>query len=443
MTSVQVAPAAPTQRWNTLQVLKGTRIGLLALIGGLLLTIILGADEHRHAMQVVGNDTAPSIIAAQHIKAALADMDADLANDLLIPAGFANPSLGAYDERRVEGSEALIEAAKNITYDAEKAPIESVQVTTGTYERLAQQARDLEDEGQPDVSTRYYRAAGIIMDGTILPAADDLDKANNDVLEREYEQQSSRSLITRLFVGFLGLAALAALGAAQLYLTRRTRRTINPALFAATILTFGLTIYAFHGMSSEAHDLHVAREDAFTSIHALWQARALAFSANGSESRYLLDPLHASEYEAEFRKRTAANNLDSTGHPALGVKGFLANELDNITFPGEREAAVRTVAAFNRYMAIDGQIRQLEASGQHQQAIALDIGTSEGQSNWAFAQFDDALGATLKINKDAFDASVADGFSSVSGMEWKSAIAAVLIAVLIFLGLAPRIREYE
>ena len=240
-------------------------------------------------------------------------------------------------------------AAKNITYDTEEAPIESLQTTTGTYERLAQEARDFEDAARKtgdykdagnsdttatyytDMSNRYYRAAGIIMDGTILPAADDLDKANNDVLEREYEHQSSLSLVARVFVALLGLVALAALCMAQLFLSRRTRRTINPALLAATVLTLGLEIYSFHGMTSEAHDLHVAREDAFTSVHALWQARALAFSANGSESRYLLDPQHAGEYEAEFRTRKNA------------VSGLLADELRNITFPGEREAADRTV----------------------------------------------------------------------------------------------------
>jgi hypothetical protein len=269
------------------------------------------------------------------------------------------------------------------------------------------------------------------MDGTVLPSADDLDQANNDVLEREYEQQSTRSLLARLLVGLVGLGTLAALVAAQLFLSRRTRRTVNPALFAATLLTLGLTSYSFSGMSGEARDLRVARKDAFTSIHALWRARAMADSAKGSETRYLLDPLHAGEYEAEFRARKGA------------VAGSLADELHNVTFDGEREVADRTVAAFQHFLSIDAEMRRLEASGDRQRAIDLDIGTSEGQSAGAFKQFDDALGATLKINQDAFDKAVVDGLSAVSGMEWKASIAAILIAILIVLGLAPRIREYD
>jgi hypothetical protein len=445
------------QRWNTLQLLRTIRIGLLALDALLLGAVLIGADVHRHAMQIIGNDTAPSIIAAQRIKAALAGMDADLAHELLVPSGQAVRSPGAYDDRRVEAAKALIEAARNITYgDSERVPIEALQVSAGTYQRLAQQSRDLADDGQGEMSTRFYRADGIIMDGTLLPAADDLDKANNDVLEREYESKSTRSLVARLLTGFAGLLALLALAATQVYLSRRTRRTLNPALLAASILALWLTVYAFSGMGSEEHDLKVARQDAFTSIGALWRARATAYSANGAESRYLLDPLHAREYEAEFVARTNALaqippslSADrviaaaSAGSATPGFTGFLADELNNITFQGEREAAVQTLEAWESYMAIDAQIRTLERTGQHQRAVELCIGTSPGQSNWAFSQFDKALQDTLDINQHAFDGAVAEGFLALRNMEYKAAGAAALIAILITLGLAPRIREYE
>jgi hypothetical protein len=294
------------------------------------------------------------------------------------------------------------------------------------------------------------------MDGTLLPAADDLDKANNDVLEREYESKSTSSLVARLFAGFAGVLALAALAAAQLYLSRRTRRTLNPALLAATVLALWLTSYAFTGMGSEEHDLKVARQDAFTSIRALWRARALAYSANGAESRSLLDPLHAGEYEAEFVTRSNAlaripPSLSAArvvaaaraGSATPGFTGLLADELNNITFQGEREAAAQTLEAWERYMAVAGQIQTLERSGQHQHAVEISIATSPGEPNSAFAQFDRALGTTLKINEDAFHAAVDDGFSVLLNMELKAGIAAALIAILIAIGLAPRIREYE
>ena len=54
-----------------------------------------------------------------------------------------------------------------------------------------------------------------------------------------------------------------------------------------------------------------------------------------------------------------------------------------------------------------------------------------------------ALDETLTINQTAFDASVESGLSTVGGLDIKAAVAAAVIAVLAFAGLAGRIREYE
>ena len=82
-----------------------------------------------------------------------------------------------------------------------------------------------------------------------------------------------------------------------------------------------------------------------------------------------------------------------------GFQGYLAAELRNITFPGEREAAVEMLKTFARYIALDGEIRRLENQGDHAAAVTLCIGYAPGQSNWAFARFDEALGKTLDINQ--------------------------------------------
>ena len=39
------------------------------------------------------------------------------------------------------------------------------------------------------------------------------------------------------------------------------------------------------------------------------------------------------------------------------------------------------------------------------QAIAFDIGTGPGQSDWAFNQWDGALGSVITINENAFSRS--------------------------------------
>src|SRR5205823_1740245 len=100
----------------------------------LLLVTLVGIQKQRHGIKTVGKDTAPSIIAAQHIKAALADMDANVANALLDPPGKNLEAIQTAEERRQEAIKALVAAAENITYgEAERLPIQTLLLTLGTY----------------------------------------------------------------------------------------------------------------------------------------------------------------------------------------------------------------------------------------------------------------------------------------------------------------------
>jgi hypothetical protein len=80
MTALPVVPAGPgpmktRPRWNTPQILKASRTAIVALMALLLIAVMVGTTVHRDAMKTVGKDAAPSIIAAQHIKSALASGD--------------------------------------------------------------------------------------------------------------------------------------------------------------------------------------------------------------------------------------------------------------------------------------------------------------------------------------------------------------------------------
>ena len=440
------------RRWNTLQLLKGSRTALLSLDVLLLLAALWGTHVQRDAMKTVGQDTAPSIIAAQRIKSAVADMDADAANELLSAPGQGS-NTQAYDARRIEAAEALINAARNITYPAEVPPIQSLQVGLGTYERMVQKARDLHDEGNV-TAVLYYREAESVMDGKLMPSADNLDRVNNEVLERTYKAESTGGLLARLSVMITGLLVLTALGALQLFLARRTRRSLNPLLLLATLIVLFLAAHTLDAMGTSQKDLKIAKEDAFESVHALRQARAIAYEANGEESRYLLDPNRAAQSQAAFDREShalAASSAETSqelfdsihgGKKMVDFTGYLGDELNNITFPGEREAAISTLANWETYLAVDKTLRQLERSGQHKQAVDLCVGNAAGQSDWAFTKFDEALGATLDINEKAFNRSVDSGVAALNWLDWEAATAAALIALLVFLGLAPRIREY-
>ena len=234
------------------------------------------------------------------------------------------------------------------------------------------------------------------------------------------------------------------------------RRLLNPMLLAATAIAILFTGSTFRALFSASNQLKIAKEDAFESIHALWQIRALAYSANADESRYLLDSAMAIRHEQAFSIKVAklAKIPDAETYKKIvltltnantnvGFSGLFADALNNITFTGERAATIATLDAFRTYIEIDRQIRQLQQSGNREAAIALCIGNSQGQSNWAFDRFDSALDQTLAINQQAFDQAVDKGFQEIEGFEVITPVALSAIALLTLLGLLPRTKEYS
>jgi hypothetical protein len=163
--------------------------------------------------------------------------------------------------------------------------------------------------------------------------------------------------------------------------------------------------------------LKVAKQDAFDSILALTQACAVSYDANADETRFLVDPGRAAEYQDAFlRKSLDLVNVGNVGifsydaalaadirayqadHADVRFGGYLGTEFRNITFPGERAAATRALLAYQVYEKYDRKLRAM-AKTNLAQAIAFDIGTSPGQSDWAFNQWDGALGSVITIKE--------------------------------------------
>ena len=243
----------------------------------------------------------------------------------------------------------------------------------------------------------------------------------------------------------------------QLLLSRKTRRTLNPLLLAATAIAILFSAHTVRSLFLASDSLKVAKEDAFTSVHALWQTRAIAYSANGDESRYLLDTAQAKAHEQAFLNKVkqiieapSGESLAETKELELllnstqvrNFKGSLGNALNNVTFPGEQSSLTTTVATYQAYLKLDQQIRQLDRGNQRPAAIALCTGVNPGQSNWGFDQFDQALGKTIDINQEEFDRAVEQGFKSVEGFELVAPIAIGAIFILTLFGLMPRLKEY-
>ena len=294
---------ASGSRWTstTPTRLKIALISCWMLAAVLCIVVLFGWTQHWHAVKTVGVDAAPSVMAAHKIKIYIETLDADLVNELLGKPGEMADYVKDFDKNRVEIGKQIIAASKNITYgDAEQVPIQQIQDSLGRYLMVAQAARDAHVRGEQASILSEYRKGYTIFKEEIVPAANDLNAANNSVLQATYEAQKRASQQTLILTLVAGSTLVLLLIVTQVYVTRNFRRMLNPALALATVVAVVFVWYTASTFVSHSHNLQGVKQDSYDSVAALLDARADAYEANAAESRWLLDRQMRAEHERTF-----------------------------------------------------------------------------------------------------------------------------------------------
>ena len=468
--------AARRLRWRTT---PGRVRGMaaMAVLVAVLLGVLTAAVSGSIAggLQLIGQRSEPEVLASTDLYFRLNDMDAQVANVLLVGREHGlgidrQQAQAIYERDRLQSGRDLERAAAVAgSGPSAQRPLRAVLDGLGRYEALAGEAMYLDGQGAPRpgrppaAALVLYRQATDLLQGRILPAALRLTGANAAELDSAYLAKRSAAQQGAAWVAVTGVVLLAVLAGLQLYLAAAYRRRLSLPLAGAALIALVLATASVTGLYAQAGHLRVAKSDAFDSIIALSQARAVSDDANADESRYLVDPARAARYQQAFE--TTSQQL--AGLPGAGIfqydaalarviaayhadnadirfGGYLGAEFRNITFPGERAAAVRTLAAYQVYERDDRHIRALNHSGNLSGAIAFDTSYAHGNSNWAFTRYDSALSALIAINQRAFSGAITAGQQGLSG--WTGpvpAAAVVLVIVLVLAGVRPRLAEYR
>jgi len=414
--------AQPTPRKLTVAL-----IAILAVTAILLAVTASSASSASGAMQTIGHTAAPEIAADEDISFALADMDAQAANWLLVgrrALGSTEADAGAayYRDRDVATRDLI--AASHTSGDAARGSIGSVLTGLTTYHGYALQAELLADQGDARGALDEYRLATDLMHGTLLPAMASVTAINVTALDDAYSAQESASARGIALVVVVGLLLLAVLLATQWFLVQQMRRIVNPGLLGATLAALVLTVAAASTFGGVRSDLQGAKQDAFDSELALTSARATAYDANSDRSRYLIDAFRAPQYQSAFVAKSTQ---------------ILGSAFGNAVLPGAQDAVQAARTAFQTYQADDRRLLTMKGDS----AIAYATSVSHGNSDYDFYVFDAALQKAIGIDQAYRAAYVAESDDRLSPWTWLPPVAAVLIAVLAVAGLWPRLREYQ
>ena len=447
---------------------------IAAIVGVAVLALgaLLQAEVNRAqtSLTVIGQQTAPEVKANSDLYFALTDMDAQVANALLVGdrttnLGFArSQALAVYAGRQEQADKDIRLASVSVTDAATARTVDGILDTFGQYQALAAQTLLLDrqtahDIGRPGAAALVeYRKATDLSRTQLLPRVKSLADGQAARLDATYQSAHDELTTARVWVVVLGAVLLVMLVGLQVYLARRFHRVTSPPLLVATVAaTVGLVL-SVGLLTTEADQLKVAKKDAFDSLIALESGRAITYDANADESRFLVDPARALQYQQEFVTKSqefldlpgaSITTWDSQLKAAIAAYqaretdvrwgGLMGTEIGNITFPGERAAANDALLSYQAYQLDDRRIRALNAAGNLGDAIALAI----GDSNVKFATFDTAFGRVIGINQSAFDQAIADGDNALRGWTIGLWVGCAALLLLSWLGTRRRLSEYR
>ncbi|MFB4277714.1 MULTISPECIES: hypothetical protein [unclassified Nonomuraea] len=452
MTVVQTRPAPVAVRRSVpgrIRVISGVTVASLAL---LFAALAVGSASARDGLRVIGRDAGPQVVATAGLYLALSDMDAQVANVLVMGQAYPEQrraALAQYAAQRREANRALLKAFElSGDNQAERTTVQSVLDGLGEYERLAGQALLLDERSghapgpPPQEVVRTYRQATDLMRLVLLPQAYNLTLESGTIVRATYDEKAVIVPLVRVAVLLAGLLALGCLIWLQVFLARRFRRVFGPALLVATVTTavalfFGLTVLA-----QDEDALRTAKAAGFDSVLTLAKARAISNSMQGDQSRYLLDKERADTYEHTFLDKSMsviyydAGNL-RTYHEAVakGSKDFLGMLGPEIV--GRQGEAV--FQAYRDFQNADTAFRELATSGRTGEAVEARLKTV----TTAFASYDRALVALADTHQNVFRRAIETGEGALDNL-WRLLPYAIgAIGVLVIAGVWPRLKEYR
>ena len=242
-------PARPGRgRWSTPVRIRAGAAAAMALACCLaaLTAVLLG--QVRVEFQAMGQQDAPEADATAGLYFALNDMDAQVANVLLVGGDTAlaasqSQDLATYASDRTAADQDLEQATVSEAGDtAAEHQLSLVLDRTGQYEALAADALLASKQAHsaagraPAAAIAYYQQATDLMQAGILPAVASLANVSATRLDAAYQGGKTATGTGIAWVIVLGVLLAAALVALQFHLAVRFRRLVNPALAAATVL---------------------------------------------------------------------------------------------------------------------------------------------------------------------------------------------------------------
>lgn len=371
--------------------------GLVAL--GLVWAVVgLIAVRQRSArVSDVGTVSGPLSVHALDIYRSLSDADASAATAFLANGVEPAALRTRYQNDIARAGSALSLALRATDNESDpdrrsEARLRLLTTQLPVYTGLVETARAYNRQQLP-LGAAYFREASGLMRDTLLPAAQDLFTLETGRLATA--QRNGADFPTLVLV--LGLAMLGCLIGAQVFLTRRTNRLINPGLAIATLATVVSIVWVTIAFASAGGHLDSGRRTGSAQFTLLAEARVVALQARADESLTLIARGDGAANERHFVSMlTRLIGTDGSSGLLGDARARAADAKDKAAI-GDAAALARTWQARHR------ELRRLDDGGWYSQAVTRALSTAPGGLFAAFEKLDAALDRAIDTTGERFD----------------------------------------
>lgn len=410
------------------QDLAASTPGRLGAIGLVLILLALGAgvlagsgtDARQTRINTLRHHAEPLANAAQSLYASLSVADASAGTAFL--AGGLQPvaQLEVYNQAIGTASASLSTASSGADpSDGEaKRLLAQIGGQLPVYTGLIATANANNRAGNP-VGVSYLNEASNLMQGTILPQAEQL-YSDQAATVAQLDDRNSTLDWAPLVLTALTLILLVYF---QVRIARQSRRVFNFGLVPATLamgLLFGWLLTA--GLVSSSYSERALTESS-QPMGQLTSARILAQQARTDETISLLQRSSIPTRDDGFKERLDKIGALIPDAPNTGG-GSVASALD-----GWRQS----------HELMESQL----GAGDYQSAVQTTIGIESSSSGSHFTALDRELRERIDGLRGTGQAAVNSSYNALTALAVGSGVLSAAAALLIGLGLWPRLSEYQ
>jgi uncharacterized protein (UPF0333 family) len=382
-------------------------------------------NRRQHATIRLGQNTAPAVLAVERVRSSLAEADSAASTNFLVANFGDRQQARIYENALGRVSTSLEDASRRIGNDDKSHElIALLGRKTVTYASLVEGAKtELLASGSEKAAIRLQNASAYLV-SDVEPTIRELTKQS---AKRFAADEGNSTSFAGGIPVFFGIALLALLFA-QVFLSKRTKRTLNlPLLIATAVLV--VSIAATLVASTAANkDVRLARENALIGIERLSNFRVEAYLLQGTNNRGLIA-------KTGVAGNLAASNLTTSEVDSIDqVSGLLGAVRYTFRDPVGRQLTEELIVRWTRYRNTLVALEKLTPDAQAKSATSL---------NEQFTGMNVSLDSVLANDEVSFLDGYKQAKRRTQSLPWVLLLGALAAALLSMIGFQRRISEYR